>query len=132
MANTPVETIYTSLKSEYEPNIFVRYPFVFDEAAIPYIYMAEVDDPRLKGFLCDTSGGESRITIGYLSTTFEDCVDQLETIITFVNTLFGVDSPLEVWKVQIQSVRDLTALDIAQQKVFRREFDTIISWGRST
>lgn len=130
MANTPIEAVYVAMKAQYQPGIPVRYPYVFDDQNLPYIYMYEVDDPREKGFLCDDSGGISRITVGYMTTTFEDAVDQLETIITFVEGLFGEYSPVEIWKVQVESVRDLTGIEQSAQFVYRREFDILISWGK--
>jgi hypothetical protein len=132
VANTPIEAVYAALKTEYEGTYFVRFPYVFDEPGLPYIYMEQPDDPLLKGFLCDESGGIARITIGFLSADFPDYVDILETIITFCKTLPGAYAPMTINQVQPTSLVDLTGLEQGEQKVYRRQFDLMVSWSRST
>lgn len=125
-----IQSIYKTLKTEYEPDIKVRYPFVYDSASIPYIYMYEVDDPRIPDFLCDTSGGQCRMTIGYLSTRFADCVDKIETILTFCDTILGNIGGVEITQINAGNTRDLTDISQAQKKIYRREFDMIIYWSK--
>lgn len=130
MANTPVEIVYKALKDKYEPGTYqVRYPYVSDGASAPYIYMYEVDDPRIKGALCDARGGESRITIGLIAKTFESCVDGLESILAFAESIYGSYAPIEAWGLKALDVRDLTGLEQSEDKVYRREFDLIIQWA---
>lgn len=131
MANTPIEAVYVATKTNFEPTVQVRYPYVYDGSALPYIYMYEADDPRNKMFLCDDKGGEARITIGYMSDSFNDCVDYLETIIDYVKSLIGSYSPIKINFVTISSVRDLTGLEQAETMVYRREFDAIVKWGKA-
>lgn len=130
MADSVIEALYTTLKSHYEPGILIRYPFSFDEQSIPYAYFYQVDDTLQKDLLCDTSGGESRFTFGYLSTSFEDCVDTLNGMIDYVKSLYGDYSPLTIYEIKAESARDLSGVDLAQEKVFRREFDFIVTWGK--
>lgn len=130
MANTPVEILYTSLKSQYEPGTYqVRYPYVFDAATIPYLYMYEVDDPRIKGVLCDDRGGVSRITVGIIHSDFIGAVDGLESVIAFIETLRGPYSPIKAWNIKCADVRDLTGLEQSEGLFYRREVDVLISWG---
>jgi len=130
VANTPVEAIYTALKSKYEPGTYaVRYPYVYDEAGAPYLYMSEVDDLRDQAFLCDSRGGDSRITIGLVDTSFESCVDGLEAVIAYCETLAGLYAPITVFWVIAGDVRDLTSIEQSQGKLYRREFDLIVRWG---
>ncbi len=124
-----LQDVYTAMKSHYEPVIKVRYPYVYDEAAVPYIYMYEVDDPRQKNYLCDSDGGQSRITIGYLSESFPDCVDTLDSIIDYVRTLYG-SGTVEVSIVDAGNTRDLTGIDESEKMIYRREFDTIFYWSK--
>jgi len=129
MANA-IETLYKSLKTEYEPTIKVRYPYIYDDTQVPYIYMYEVDDPRIPNYLCDTTGGQSRLTIGYLSTRFADCVDKLDTIINFCNTLHGDYTGIEITQVFSGNTRDLTDMNNSQRRIYRREFDIILFWSK--
>ena len=130
MANSGIEVIYKALKDKYEPlGVFVRYPYSYDKVSIPYIYMSQVDDPLEASYLCDASGGLTRITIGYLSETFEDCVDYLKTIQAFAQTLIGVYAPVTINSIDITSELDLSALDLAQEKTFRRQFDLLVDWS---
>lgn len=126
MANTPVEAVYKALQDQFT---IVKYPYVFEEQSVPYYYMYEVNDPRLKQFLCDSRGGQSRITIGRIDTSFTDCVDQLESMASFIETLIGEYSPIEIYDSSISDSRDLTGLEQSQNKVYRREFDVIVTWG---
>ena len=128
MANSSIEVIYKELKDKYEPSVFVRYPYMYDKKSVPYMYMQEIDDPLTGTYLCGTEGGLTRITIGYLSETFEDCVDFLKTVQAYVQTLIGTYAPININSIDITSELDLTALDLAQEKVFRRQFDVIVDW----
>lgn len=131
MANSPVEILYTALKSQYEPPA-VRYPYSFDEKSVPYLYMYEASDPRTKTFLCDGKGGEARFTVGYVSDDFADCVDTLETMLDWIEAnILGDYSPLAVHWVDLGGVRDLTGIEQADKKIYRREADVIITWGKA-
>ncbi len=125
-----IEAVYTTLKTKYEPSIFIRYPFSFDEASIPYAYFYQVDDTLTKDYLCDSSGGISRFTFGYMSNTFEDCVDTLETMIEYIRTIIGVYGAVTITEMHAQNARDLTGMDLAQEKVYRREFDFLVYWSK--
>ncbi len=130
MANSGLEVIYKALKDEYESKgIFVRYPYSYDKISVPYIYMSQVDDPLNAPFLCNESGGETRISVGFLSETFSDCVDYLKTIQTFCLGLIGDYSPVVINSIDVTSELDLSSLDTAQEKVFRRQFDLIVTWS---
>ena len=130
MANSSIEVIYKAIKDQYEPSVFVRYPFSFDQNSVPYIYMQQVDDELLKSYLCDDSGGLTRITLGYLSESFTNCVDFLKTVQEFVLTLIGDYSPITINSIRVTSELDLTDLNNAQEKIYRRQFDILVDWSK--
>ena len=130
MANSGIEVIYKALKDKYEPlGVFVRYPYSYDKISVPYIYFSQVDDGLNASYLCDSSGGLTRLTVGYLSETFEDCVDYLKSVQEFCQTLIGSYPPVTVNEINVTSELDLTGLDTAQEKIFRRQFDLLVDWS---
>lgn len=132
MADTVIEAVYVAAKTQFDSTVApVSYPYRFDGSTLPYLYMSEVGDPRDKAFLCSDKGGNSRITFGYISDDFVDCVDTLESIIDWVeNNIIGNFAPIYIWDANITDVRDLTGLEQAETKVYRREFDVIVSWEK--
>lgn len=133
MANTPIQAVYVATKNNYEPGILVRYPYVYDETAVPYLYMYEVDDPRNLDDFCASRGGEARITVGILAKDFDYATDQLEAVMAFLEALRGGNyAPIELTDVDVVDVRDLTGIEQSQQKLYRREFDIVVRWRQAS